>query len=243
MKRPNFVLWLGIGLVAGNLLLLAPSIIRLTTGILVFTDKELRSQFEPDFEGNLFTWYSSVLLAGAAFMALINFWLDGKRPDVSSWRFAWLGVFMVMILLSAEEVAQFHEAVQSYVQSHAAEWAGPEGESLYWLGHVGKAWLLPYSLAIVAVIVFFLLAFKRIFQGCAGARTLALGGLCLWMTVLILEFFIFEIGTWGRRYAILEVVFEEGLEMFGSTAMLIALVWRARESLGRLCIRMRDEQT
>jgi hypothetical protein len=188
-------------------------------------------QFAVGREGNLFTWYSSFLLTAAAIAALANFWLDGRRRGISRWRFAWLGVFLVMIVVSLEEVARFHEIIQIVVP----RWAGKGSTSQDWLWRGGRVWVMLYSPAIVAVIVFFFLTFSQMFRGYVGPRNLALGGLCLWIAVVVLEFFYVDLViAWGYWYGGLESFFEEAAEIFGSTAMLVAFLWYGHDGFNEL---------
>jgi hypothetical protein len=57
-----------------------------------------------------------------------------------------------------------------------------------------------------------------------------LGGLCLWIAVVALEFFYIDLTiAWGYWYTGLESFFEEAAEIFGSSAMLVAFVWYGRD--------------
>jgi hypothetical protein len=202
MRKLKFVSRLGIGLVAVNILLLLPEMLALAGGTGLYRTKDLfLAQFAVGREANLFTWYSSFLLTAAAFAALANFWLDGQRSGISPWRFAWLGVFLVMMVLSLEEVARLHETFQYLVQ----RWARQGSQSPGWLWRDGRVWVMLYSPAIVAVIVFFFFTFSRMFRGFVGPRNLALGGLCLWIAVVALEFFYIDRNrlaprSWARRF-------------------------------------------
>jgi len=235
-KRINLVPRMIASIVTVNLLLLAPWIWWITTGSHLLSVTEpyrhsLLRHFRPDAEANLFTWYSSVLLISAAFAALVNFWLDGRSGHASRWRFAWLGVFFVTMLLSLEEVAQIHEMVQHHVRN----WSRAQGGSWAWLAVAGKAWILPYLPLILAVIVFFFWTFCKMFREHSGARMLALCGLSLWIAALVLEFFFIDLGNaWGRWYVELEMLFEEGAEIFGTTAMLVAYVWYGQTRFNEL---------
>lgn len=230
---PKLAFWL----VLTNLVLLAPSLVWVSTGFQIIPDGEnfrhsIRWHFEPNVEDNLFTWYSSFLLILAALAALVNFWLDGQWHRVLLLRYAWLGLFLLAIALSIEEVAQIHESLAT----HASRWSEKQG-SWSWLQVRGKQWIIVYLPGILAATGFLFFTYIRMFQEHRGPRTLALLGLFLWIFALVLEFFYIDIGlTWGRWWVALESVLEEGFEMFGSTTMVIAFSWYAQERFNRLML-------
>lgn len=231
MRQADFVSRLGIRLAMLNVVLLIPGFVALLGGTRLPVDHFIWRHFDVGSETNLFAWYSSFLLASGGGAALVNFWLDGVRVPVSHWRFAWLGVFVVMIGLSLEEVAQVHEAVQGRV----ILWARGDSGSWTWLRQSGAAWIVPYSPAIAAVIVFFFVTFFKMFRGAVGPRSLALGGLCLWIGAIALELFYVDVlRRWGGWYLGIESLFEEGAEIFGSTAMLLSFIWYGREGLKQI---------
>jgi hypothetical protein len=227
--RPNIAVWLACCLLAVNSVLAVVWIIGLIAGVEAFPG-EFRRQFGPNEEGNFVTWYSNLLLTLIAVTALTNFWLDSlKKADRSPLRFAWIGVCVVTLILSLEEVAQLHETAQRSLE----EWTKGRGEWARWLGTPGRAWVLPYLPGILVVVVGFLVTFLRMFKNHRAPLTLAITGICLWVLALVSEFFFIDIwNAWGGWYYGLEVVLEEGAEILGSSSLLLAFVLYAQHRLG-----------
>ncbi|MBF0176083.1 MAG: hypothetical protein HQL63_04445 [Magnetococcales bacterium] len=70
--------------------------------------------FDLDKEGNLPTWFSSCKFSVAALAAALCF-LGERRAGLGlRFRAAWLAISLLMLFMSADETAQFHE--------HAIEW-------------------------------------------------------------------------------------------------------------------------
>jgi hypothetical protein len=66
---------------------------------------------DPNGEGNLPAWFSSLLWFGAAALAL--FIAVDSRPETRRWRRHWLGLVALFVFLSFDEAAKFHEAFGS----------------------------------------------------------------------------------------------------------------------------------
>ena len=155
--------------------------------------------------------------------ALVNFGLDSVAKGERSWlRYAWLGIGGVALFLSLDEVAMIHESVSMVVKQQLADSSfatgGPEVDR--------RTWILAYAPGILAVICGFLFAFLRLFRSLRGPLLCGLGGLTLWISALVWEFFGDDFArVWGDKGLMLETVLEEGSEIFGTTALIVAFAW------------------
>lgn len=221
MRRLNITWKLGLSLAVVNLVILSFWTADAVSDLHLFLNDHFIDSFHPDREGNVIVWYSAFLLTLLAVAALVNFWLDRVGPQGASsrWRFAWLGVGIVALLLSLEEVAQIHEVIQYMVKERTSS----GGEWSAWIGKTGRAWLIPYLPFILAVVVGLSLTFRHMFQKRRAPLLLATAAIVLWVFALLMEFFLSEFLSWG--YFKLEIVLEEAGEILGSSALLVASVW------------------
>ncbi|MBI4529188.1 MAG: hypothetical protein HY695_35770 [Deltaproteobacteria bacterium] len=204
-----------------NTLLLVPAALRLFTGFEIIPGA-LHRHFDLLEEGNLVTAYSSLLLVLTFCAAVANFCCETPRDQSYPFRFVWLGVAFVALYLSLDEVAQIHESLQ--VEFH--RWLQGRGAWGDWIGRYGRAWIILYLPAVLAVLWIFLSRSSRIFPKTGVTRRLGLGGVGLWTCSLVLDFFYTDIArSWGIWAFHLEVLVEEGFEIFGTTSLLLAIVW------------------
>jgi hypothetical protein len=216
--------WLAVGTVGMNLIVLLPTALWLG-GINVPVTRFTR-QFHPDLEANFFTWYSSFLLTSAALIAVANFWLESATAIRQHWtRYLWLGICGTFLALSVEEVAMVHESVGV---AFTTEFTGM-GSWADYASAYGRSWIIPYSPAILAVAGFLFYGFQTFFRGHRRLLVLSLVGLALWIASLFLEFVQFDIrAAKGAWLVTLEILVEEGFELFGTTCMLLAFVSHAQ---------------
>lgn len=174
-------------------------------------DKTLQRQFILDNENNIPTWFSSALfLAGAGLCTLLAR-LEPRR------RRGWTGLAIVFLVLSADETASLHEAVNSTLRAglglHGAlrfAWLLPAFVVLVILGAVyaGFLWHLPratrFRLAVSAIVYL------------AGAVGSEMVGGWYWDAV----------GDETLGYGIITTV-EELLEMVGLALLVYALTAHA----------------
>jgi hypothetical protein len=221
--NPNLIPWLAGCLFLTNTALLIPAALRLFAGIEVVLEPLVR-HFNLLEEANLFTSYSSLLLVLTSVAALANFLLEGKRSENqrSLPRYTWLGMGVLSLFLSLEEVVQLHETIQTVFHG----WMKGRGEWAEWVGTYGRAWIILYAPGILVVMAVFCSTAPHLFRGCRGGLLLALGGMGLWGLALFLDFFYVDIArVWGIWYFNLEVLLEEGAEIFGTSSLLVAFVW------------------
>ncbi len=82
----------------------------------------LRQLFDVDEEDSIPTWYSaSALLLASALLFLIS---QRKRADRDPWIRYWYGLSLTLTALSLDEIAGFHEALNTMADS---SWAIPGG--------------------------------------------------------------------------------------------------------------------
>lgn len=222
-----YITWrLGLCIGVVNLAILSLWTVGLVVDIKIWPAEFIRL-IAPNGEANFIAWYSGLLLTLAAIAGLANFYLDsiGDGHRRSRWRFAWLGVFAVMLLLSLEEVAQIHEAVGKVMRS----WLAQDDGKNAWVGAHGRAWIVAYLPLILAVVAGFLLTFFQMFRQRRMPLILATGGICFWLFALLMEFFLSEFRSWSLWHYGLEIVLEESGEILGTSGLLMAFVWYGEE--------------
>lgn len=209
-----------------NILFLLPSILYQLAGLSLST-WELRRHFEPDAEANLFTWYSSFLLLLLAGAAIGNYMMERgvARPSFPSGGVVWIGLAALSVALSIEEVAGIHESIDRSFQ--AQHWLDP------WLAKSWRSWVIVYSPFIVGAAAYCVYIVRLAFPLGRRGRNFAFIGISLWMAVPVLEFLTHYImRDWGVQYLVWEIIIEEGLELFGTSFLLLACLNRIRDGLG-----------
>ena len=161
----------------------------------------LVSMFNVDSENNLPTWFSSMQLLGAALLLYGNYVV--ARSCAEPGAIAWLGLAVVFLGLSADEVAGLHETLNHLTRG---EW------TTYGMGFVAVVallwgpwfWRLPWSMQLQ----------------CSAAAALFLGG------AIGME----RYSAWYAQFNLLdsveyrrETIVEEALEMFGVTLFIYAI--------------------
>jgi hypothetical protein len=184
-------------------------------------------------EGVVATWYSSALLLLAGLVALTNIRIDG----VSAWlkwlnRVGWLLLGLVLIALSADEIAQIHESL------------GPLLNSMeYPPRHViGPGDWIPILLPfIVATAVFMIAFFLLVVRKSLVALALSLAGVGCWVGAILSE--SIEAGFWkadvSRQW---RGTVEEGFEVIGTSLLLVGFIQFHRRSLtATQCVAITEE--
>lgn len=167
------------------------------------------NKFNLDNESNVPTWFSTVLLFAISLTSFGIYFLGSKFKINSSLKTFWLLLSAVLCFLSADEASMIHEG----------------------LGHFFNIpWFYiyaPLGATIFIVFVYLLFVVNR-------NRALAywiLGGLIIYLLGALggelIYYYIFK-GT----YAVAEVVFEEGFEMFGEIIMLTGCLLELNRCLG-----------
>ena len=198
-------------LIIGTLVVIALGIVsRIAAGIK--TDFPFRDLIVPMFalgsEANIPTMFSSFLLGTAAFLAFVI--ALAKRQQRDRFQRLWMTVSGVFVYLSIDEVAQVHDRATMGVRKIV-------GDSAV----LHYAWVLPYAVVVVAVIVLFVPFLRHLPRRTAGGMMLAgalyvLGAMGLEVIEGMLEFS-------GQFYSVampILVTLEESLEM-GSVVLFI----------------------
>ncbi|MBB5376851.1 hypothetical protein HNQ07_002315 [Deinococcus metalli] len=161
----------------------------------------LANMFALSGEGNMPTYYSSFLLAMAAAIA----WVIARTKRQVNDRFqrAWLAISAVFVYLSVDEVAQIHERVATGVRRIVADSAV-----------LHYAWVAPYALVVLAVIVTFVPFLLHLPRRTAGGMILA--GALYVLGAMGLEVFEGVLDFEGHFFSVAMaalVTIEESLEM------------------------------
>jgi hypothetical protein len=183
--------------------------------------------FYVDFETNVPTWWSAMLLlASAAIAGLLARAARSARDD--RWPH-WLLLAALFAAMSADEAASLHELMQKPIRAA-----------------LGSETWLRYPLIVPGVVIGAVIALRfRRFTQTIGAtrRRLVIGGAIFALGALVFEM----IGGWfapeaigaNTTYVVLTTI-EESLEMVGSTVVLIALLRHVAHEAGRNGLPVRD---
>jgi hypothetical protein len=170
-------------------------------------------QFDLFDENNIPTWYSSsLLLFCSALLALIWIWTVrvGERYAVH-----WLGLSIVLLFLSLDEAASFHESLSD-----------PVREAFHATGYLYFAWVIPGVLFVLVLGI----SFVRFLVYLPGTirRLFVLSGVTFFGGALIPEMweanYFYSFGTTRDTVPFsLMVMIEEGAEMLGAVFFVYAL--------------------
>lgn len=169
-------------------------------------------------EGNLPTWYSSLLLAGCGLLLLIIG--AGVRQAGGGFVRRWLLLGVIFLYMSLDEAVELHEHLGELVTLHGV---------LYF------SWVVPAGLFVLALGLAYLPFLKHL--PAHTRRRFLLAGTIYVGGALVLEL---PLGYWAERagrdnliYGLLDWV-EESMEIGGLSLFLIALLGYLRERLGEL---------
>lgn len=170
--------------------------------------------FSLTLEGNIPTWYSSVLLAFCA-LALFTVGRDHAAPDLHSrsrwrWRWHWRGLAVVFAAISMDEVAGFHERIN---------------QTAHFGGVLYYAWVIPFGALVVVIAILWLpllaalpMPTRRRF---VAAALLYVGGAL--GVELVLGAWASAHGPMNLTYRMIDAV-EEGAEIAGASLFLWSLL-------------------
>jgi hypothetical protein len=173
---------------------------------------KLHEQLDVGSEVNLATWWSSAVLALAALAAFAVAAGDGLRRGR---RLGWCAVGALLVLLSADEIAQTHESLAWMVDAARGPGAQLQIGAGDWIPILAPAVVL--CAVAIAIMPFVLLSGRRAAQLCV------LAALALWLVSIFLE---------AVEGGLVELVLqpahrerlEEGSELLGTTLLLAAFL-------------------
>lgn len=169
----------------------------------------LASAFSLSQEANVPTWYSSMLLFSCS-LALLSVAAQEEQGAGARWRFHWRGLALAFAAISMDEVAGFHERINS--SAHI-------GGIFYY------AWVIPFGAAVVVIGVLclpFLAALPRVTR----LRFVLAGGLYVGGALgveLGLGAWASEHGPMNLTYRLIDAVEEAG-EIAGASLFLWAVL-------------------
>jgi len=174
-------------------------------------------QFNPDQEGNIFTWYNTALLLANGLLLLLAARLWRPTDGRISRAMTLLGG--LFILLSLDEMVSIHERLGRDVSRIAI------GEEIVY------AWIFPGAVFVLVVAVYVLSAFRRLPRPVLGQMIVA-GAIFVagaigveaigWATIV-------KNDGWTYGYVLLTWL-EESFEITGLTVFFLAMVRAAAES-------------
>jgi hypothetical protein len=175
----------------------------------------IEGQLDLKAEGVLATWYSSIILFIAAAAALLN-WRTGPVAGWSVWptRAGWLLLALVLVGLSADEVAQVHESLASLVNSAS------DGVTV----RIGPGDWVPILLPFIASVALFMVLFILIaIRKSKLSMALGLIGVACWAGAISSEAAEGHFLRWDITYGMRGFI-EESFELFGTTSLLISFL-------------------
>jgi hypothetical protein len=177
--------------------------------------KDITLLFDFNLEGNLPTWFSVLILAFASVLLFVIYAykkINNIKPAIY-----WLVLALIFVFLSIDESTQIHEELANVVRPKLGN--HDAGGLLYW------AWVVPYSIFVIAVVAYFLrfvlnlppltrnLFFISGFMYITGALGLE-----------FLEGYFFKLYGLDHIYNRILYCVEELLEMGGVTVFIYALL-------------------
>jgi len=178
--------------------------------------------FNLDRERNLPTWFSGALFTLFGCSAMVAYYwetrINARNGQVFRLPILWLGVGLVGLLMSLDEITILHENIlwrevrQTTVQL-----------SDTWI-YVTQ-WQVLYAPAILILLGYFVLFFCNRFNSSPAARRAAFAGIGCWVVGLLLEGLRGTFRQLGDAWYSGEVVVEEVLEMAGAICLMGAIVF------------------
>jgi hypothetical protein len=173
--------------------------------------KAIMRLFDVNSEGNVPSWFSSLLLAGGALLAGLIAAMARRVGGRDAGH--WVGLAAVLVLLSLDEVAALHERLRGPTAAVLGDAAR---------GPLRVAWVVPGLLLVLVVGIAFVGFVVRL---PAGTRRLvvAAGAIYVGAAVGVEAISGIVLDAQGDRALYLQVTAaEEGLEMSGSVLFLYA---------------------
>ena len=160
-------------------------------------------------EGNFPTWFSSMLLAIAAFLAY------RCAIIVKEGRSLWGLLSLGLLFMSCDEVAQIHENLGNVLNKYLFRSSGIEH----------SAWVITLGPFVLLAFVIFAIKFKKYLRGSYKAmRALIIGAIVYIFGAFILESTINLLNHGNLEWLWkIENILEEACELFGAIVILIGL--------------------
>jgi len=177
------------------------------------------------WESTIPTWYSSMLFAIGAFLAYQCF-LKAKNAGVINY-YAFLLFALLLITMSCDEVAQFHETFGSTLGRNIFGIDVKQGEGIA----VSTAWAWGGGLVVISIFVAcFLYVVRPILLVPAAAKLLPAGLVLIVFGGVVLEASTNFLKGDGMQWMLdLEVIVEETFELLGAMLIVYAFaVWLDR---------------
>ncbi|MFH1460543.1 MAG: hypothetical protein ABIG64_09285 [Candidatus Omnitrophota bacterium] len=163
-----------------------------------------------DTEGNFPTWFSSMMLAIAAFYAY-NCFRASKNNDGKIWKL----LSISLVTMSCDEVAQIHEHLGNTINKY-----------LIGLKNLNAAWLVIFGPFILGIIFIFVLKIKnQLVESFQAIKFLRIGLFVYLGGAFLLESTVVFL-TQGEAQWLwnIEYIAEETLEMFGIIFIIKGLI-------------------
>jgi len=160
----------------------------------------LVERFNIDYEANVPTWFSTVLLFSVSVTAFFLYRMDSGKPGVSSqWQKIWLGLGILYVFLSLDEGAQIHELINQLTD---------------------VKWVFIYAPVVGSIFLVFAYYFFVIRKQDVEIRNWIIGGLVVFaLGGLVIEWITY---AYHLQYSFRQIAYvaEEGLELVGTSMVL-----------------------
>ena len=176
--------------------------------------------FSLSVEGNLPTWYSSLLLFGCGVALLAAG--SGARQSRAPFQRSWTLLGLIFSYMSLDEAVELHEQLGKLLVLH---------------GYQYLSWIVPAGVVVLLIGLAYLPFLRHLVP--RTRRRFVLAGALYVGGALVMEL---PLGYWASRagtdnliYALIDWV-EESLEIFGATLFLVSLLEHLCERHGELRI-------
>ncbi len=177
--------------------------------------------FNLDKERNAATWFSGVLFFLFGCAAIIAFYWETKRnaeePGCFRLPWLWLLVGCAGLYFSLDEVTILHE---NLFWRETRQITSRFGDTWKYM----TQWQILFAPAILSSFTYFIVFFANRFQASRPARYSAFAGLGCWLSSLTFEGLRGLLKLAGPSLYLLEVMFEEAMEMLGAIFLLSAIM-------------------
>jgi hypothetical protein len=177
--------------------------------------------FNLDKERNLSTWFTGALFFLIGCAGVTAYYWERRRDSEGQVTFRapflWLGVSVLGLAMSLDEVTILHENLFW----REVRWAtGELGATWHYL----TQWQILFAPVIALALVYLVLFFSQRLAGSTASRRWFFGGLACWLGALVLEALRETFKHQGSSWYELAMVVEELLEMLGALGLLAAIV-------------------
>ena len=162
-------------------------------------------------ESNFSTWFSSIMLAIAAFLAYqCSAFISAKNGEKK----AWFLFSIILLTMSCDETAMIHEHLGNRINKY-----------VFKLGHLSSAWSILLGPIILIALIGFILKLNNYLKDSYRAKILLLFGVIFFITGAIVLDAITNFFDYNPSKILwkIEILIEESFEMIGVLLIIMGL--------------------